>query len=60
MRNLVVVAIVSALIGAALGHWATALTAANAQGGGSSARISPLDLMKSSKQLPVEVFENPM
>ncbi len=60
MRNLVVVAIVSALIGAVLGHWATARTVTSAQVDAAGATISPFDIMKSSRPLPTETFDDLM
>jgi hypothetical protein len=60
MRNLIVVAIVSALIGAALGHWATARTSTSARVDASGVGISPSDIMKSSGPLPIETFDDLM
>jgi hypothetical protein len=60
MRNLIVVAIVSALIGAGLGHWASAFTGTSGRGGVAGVTISPFDIMKASRGLPVENVENPM
>lgn len=60
MRNLIVVAIVSALIGAALGHWATARTVTTAQVDAAGVRISPSDITKSSGPLPIETFDDLM
>jgi hypothetical protein len=60
MRNLIVVAIVSALIGAALGHLATARTSTSARVDASGVGISPSDIMKSSGPLPIETFDDLM
>jgi hypothetical protein len=60
MRNLIVVAIVSALAGAGVGHLATARTSGGVQQSAASAEISPFEIMKSSGQLAVETFKDPM
>ena len=59
MRKLIVVAVVSAGVGAGLALWAqSAVLATSASVVPSSVRISPQDIMKSAKNLPVEVFED--
>jgi hypothetical protein len=60
MRNLIVVAIVSALVGAGVGHLATARSSGSLQENAANARVSPFDIMKSSGQLAVETFKDPM
>jgi hypothetical protein len=62
MRNLIVVAIVSAVVGAALMFWAkSTVLATGAQpapaGVSTGALISPHDFMKASKGLLVESFD---
>ncbi len=59
MRKLIVVAVVSAVAGAGLALWAQSTVLATAASVvPSSVRISPQDIMKSVKNLPVEVVED--
>ena len=64
MRNLIVVAIVSAVVGAALMFWAKSTVlatgvpvAAAPTAVSAGALISPHDIMRASKGVPVEAFD---
>lgn len=62
MRRLIGVAVVSAVVGAALALWAESMilgtTAKSAHVAPASVRIVPQDVMKSAKDLVVEMFED--
>ena len=62
MRNLIIVAIVSAVVGAALMFWAKSTVLATGAlvrptGVSTGALVSPHDIMKSRKGLPAEAFD---
>lgn len=57
-RKLIAVAIVSAVLGGGLVHWAkSAVMATGDQADRASVRISPADLARSAGRLPVELFD---
>jgi hypothetical protein len=58
MRKMIGIAVVSALTGAGVALWAqSAVLATAGEPVPSSVRISPQEIMKSTTNLPVEVFE---
>jgi hypothetical protein len=62
MRKLIGVAVVSAVVGAASALWAESIIAGtsvkSAQVAPASLRVSPHEIMKSTKGLAIEVFED--
>jgi hypothetical protein len=58
MGRLIGVAVISALMGAGVTLWAksTVLATDSAQAGPSSVRVSPDEITKAGRALPVEVF----
>ena len=60
MRRLIVVALISAMVGAVLALWAkSTVLATGVHVLPAGAGLSPFEIMRSAKHLPVQVIETP-